>query len=221
MRGSGPEAVLFDLDGTLIDSIELIVASYHHTLAAHGKPAVNDAHWIRGMGVPLRTLLADFAADEAELDALVHTYRDWNESRHDARVRAYPGAVRAVEALAGSGVRLGIVTSKRRGIARRGVEVTGFPDVFEILVGAEDTTRHKPDPDPLHLALGRLGVAPERAVYVGDSPHDLIAGRRAGVRTAAALWGPFERDVLAGASPDLWLEAPEQIERLRPRDRAP
>jgi pyrophosphatase PpaX len=214
MRHPNARAVLFDLDGTLIDSIELIVRSYQHTLREHGKPAIEDGHWIRGMGIPLRTLLADFASDTAELDALVRTYRDWNETRHDDWVKAYPGAVQAVHDLARRGTRLGLVTGKRRGLAFRGVEVTGFPDVFEVVVGAEDTKCHKPDPEPILHALEQLGVAATEATYVGDSPHDLVAGRAAGVRTAAASWGPFSHEELRAVAPDIWLDDPVDVTRL-------
>jgi pyrophosphatase PpaX len=208
------EAYLFDLDGTLIDSIGLIRASFDHTLAAHGLPALSHEAWLEGLGRPLAWQFGTLVEDPAEIEALIQTYRTHNLAHHDALVTAYPGAVRAVEQLAQSGARLGIVTSKIHHSARRGLALCGFGELFEVVVAMDDVQRHKPDPEPARCALERLGVEAERALMIGDSPHDLRCGRAAGTRTAAVGWGPFPRERLVRENPDHWLTTFADLEAL-------
>jgi pyrophosphatase PpaX len=224
------EAVLFDLDGTLIDSIRLILDSFHHTLRAHGKPPQSDAELLVHVGTPLATHLAHYSsrsgtasaveASAGEVQAMVDTYRAWNHAQHDQLVRAFDGAVAAVDTLAALGFPLGVVTSKQRTSAVRGLEVAwycrqpGDLAPFQLLVGADDVLKHKPDPLPLLVALQRLGVPPSRAAYVGDSPHDLAAARAAGMSAVAVGWGPFGRPALAAVGYDHWVERPLDLVRL-------
>src|SRR5689334_20815686 len=151
------QAVLFDLDGTLIDSIGLIVESFHHTMAAFELPAQPDHVWLAGIGTPLRGCLAPYARDEAMLDALLDTYRAYNIDNHDARVRAYPGARESVHALAAAGIRLAVVTSKNRTGTQRGLRAAGLSSVLEVLVCADDVTNHKPHREPVDRAMALLG----------------------------------------------------------------
>jgi pyrophosphatase PpaX len=111
------------------------------------------------------------------------------------------------------GAVLAVVTSKATPTAHRGLRVCGLDAVFREVIGWHDVQNHKPHPEPVLTALARLDLAadPEAVVYIGDSPHDLHAGRAAGVSTAAASWGPFPRAALAEASPDHWLEAPAAV----------
>jgi pyrophosphatase PpaX len=206
--------VLFDLDGTLIDSIGLILESFHHTLAALGLPPQPDEVYLAGVGTPLRDQLGAWAKDEAMLDALVETYRAHYVANHDGRVRAYPGAAEAVRALGGAGVRLGVVTSKNRQGTRRGLRAAGIEDAIEVLVCADDVERAKPHRDPVDRAVALLGAQREATLFVGDSVHDMLSGRAAEVRTGAALWGPFGREHLLPAEPSHWLPVPEDVVRL-------
>jgi pyrophosphatase PpaX len=183
--------VLFDLDGTLIDSIELILASYRHTMAAHGYPEVPDSEWLRGVGTPLRTQLGQWATTQEQLEALVATYRSYNLAHHDRMVRAFPQVPVIVEGLRARQIRTGLVTSKNREGARRGLTLAGLMDHIEIMVCADDVIRAKPDPEPVIRAVELLGADPGSTLFVGDSIHDLTSGRAAGVLTGAVLWGPF------------------------------
>jgi pyrophosphatase PpaX len=209
--------LLFDLDGTLIDSIPLILASFRHTLVEHLGAAPSDAELVAGIGTPLRTQLARYTPDSALVEALFRTYKAHNEAHHDAAVRAFDGVHTAVAALRDAGRTLGVVTSKARPMALRGLEVCGLAPYFSVVVALEDSTRHKPEPDPVERALAHLGASAHAAVYVGDSPHDLLAGRRAGVETAAAAWGPFSAATLRAEAPDLWFEGPADLLRLLER----
>ncbi|HEY8105206.1 MAG TPA: HAD-IA family hydrolase [Gemmatimonadales bacterium] len=208
------DTFLFDLDGTLIDSVQLILDSYHHTLAAHGLPPRSDAHWLAGVGTPLTAQLADWKDDAGTMEALIETYREYNLANHDRMVRDFPGVVAAVRAIRARGRKTGLVTSKNRRGALRGLKLVGLDDTMDVLVCADDVTNPKPHPEPVEKAVSLLAADPGRTVYVGDSIHDLVSGRGAGVRTAAVLWGPFTRSQLEPAQPDFWLERPEQLVSL-------
>ena len=198
-------AILFDFDGTLVDSIELILESYRHTMRVHRGDAMSDALWLEGLGTPLRVQFRSFTDDPAEVDAMIATYREWNLANHDRMVRAYPGALETVQALKQAGARMGIVTSKNLGGLNRGLTLCGFDGLFDSLITSDMMEASKPDPAPVHAALEQLGARPAEALMVGDSPHDVAAGRNAGTRTAACLWGPFDRARLAQERPDHWL----------------
>ena len=129
-----------------------------------------------------------------------------------ARMRErLPGAVETVGELARRGYRLAIVTSRRRRATLRGLQLCGLVEHFEVIVTPEDVTEAKPHPEPVLFALDRLGVAPDEALFVGDSPHDVAAGRGAGTRTAGALWGPFPRAALEMARPDALLTVQQDV----------
>ena len=129
-------------------------------------------------------------------------------------VSAFPGAVDAVSTLKQQGARLGIVTSKNRHGVERGLALCGFDGLFDEIVTSDDLEASKPDPAPVLVALARLDALAPSALFVGDSPHDIAAGRDAGTRTAACLWGPFERDVLAAERPDYWLSTFQELAAL-------
>ena len=205
------DTYLFDLDGTLIDSLELILNSYRHTLTVHRGVAPADEIWISGIGTPLRTQLAPHAEDAEEIERMVDTFREYNFAHHDALIRPFPGIPDAVRALKTNGNVLGIVTSKARKGTLKGLHACGLEGLFGAIVTADDVDKHKPNPEPVLLALELLNAAADRTVFIGDSRFDLAAGRDAGVRTAAALWGPFERCDLEPYNPDYWLGTPEDI----------
>jgi pyrophosphatase PpaX len=207
-------AVLFDFDGTLVDSIHLIIESYHHTMRVHGLDPRPDAFWIAGLGTPLRVQFRHFTDDEEEVQRLIATYRDWNLSHHDAMVTAFPSALAAVRTLKAQGARLGIVTSKNRLALQRGLDLCGFDGLFDVLVTSDDPVESKPSPEPVLAALTQLGAVPTDALLVGDSPHDIASGREAGATTAACLWGPFTKDQLAAERPNHWLAGFPDLLRL-------
>lgn len=204
-------AYLFDLDGTLLNSIELILRSFHHTARIHGRPERSDAYWLAGIGTPLRVQLNKMASSRDELDKMLDTYRSYNLQRHDEMAAAYPGIVDVVKTLYRENAELALVTSKLSYGANKGLRLLGLEDEFSIRICADDVVRGKPDPEPVLKALAALDASPSEAVFIGDSEHDIEAGRSAGVQTAAVSWGPFPREALEAAGPSYWIETPEQI----------
>jgi pyrophosphatase PpaX len=205
------QTVLFDLDGTLIDSIRLILDSYHHTLTQHNLPARSDEEWLRGVGTPLHVQFSQWHDSPEMLEAMIATYREFNLKHHDRMVTVYPGVVEAVRQIKSSGIQTGLVTSKNRQGALRGLALVGLEALMDVMVCADEVSNPKPHPEPVEKAVALLGADPARTVYVGDSIHDMHSGRAAGVKTAAALWGPFGRSHLESAGPDYWLEKPEDL----------
>ncbi len=203
--------VLFDLDGTLLDSVQLILDSYHHTLAVHGLAAESDEFFLAGIGTPLWVQFRKWADDEDLLAKMIATYRAYNLEHHDRAVTPYPGVVDMVHAVRSAGFRTGLVTSKNRSGAFRGLGVAGLTELMEVIVAADDVENPKPHPEPIHSALKQLGEPTSSAIFVGDSLHDMESGRAAHIRTGAVLWGPFGRDHLAPSAPDHWLESPADL----------
>jgi pyrophosphatase PpaX len=198
-------AALFDLDGTLIDSIALLLASMRHAFVGFAGDHPTDADWIAGIGTPLWLQLAAYARGEEEVTQLRDRYREFQVEHHDRMVRAFPGTASTLALLEARGIAMALVTSKMDAGAHRSLAHTSLARYLPVVIGADSVTKHKPDPEPVLVALDRLGVSPETAVFVGDSPHDIAAGNAAGVATVAALWGPFSREQLAVARPAHWL----------------
>lgn len=204
--------VLFDLDGTLADTVGLILHCYRHTMEVHLGRALPDERWLATIGRPLRDQMLDFCEGPDEAEAMIRTYVAHQREVHDGMVRPFPGACDLLDELAGRGVRLGVVTSKRREMAERTLDRCGLRGAVEVLVGADDVRHGKPDPEPVVRALDALGdAAPGDAVFVGDSPYDLRAGRAAGVATAGVLWGPFDEEALRRDSPDHLVGSVEEL----------
>jgi pyrophosphatase PpaX len=202
-------AVLFDLDGTLLDTIALILSSFQHaTTTVLGEPLPDDV-LLRNVGVPLAVQMAEFDPERAE--ELLAVYRAHNGEHHDRLVEAYPGVAEVVAAIDDAGMPMAVVTSKSRHLAERGLTITGLRGRFPVLVACEDTEEHKPDPAPLILAADTLGVDLRYCVYVGDSPHDVRAARDGGAIAIGATWGVSSAAELAAAGPDFVIDSIDEL----------
>jgi pyrophosphatase PpaX len=209
-----PLAVLFDLDGTLIDSIELILNSARHAFRDRSGHVPDDAEWRRLIGMPLEASFRRYASDDADVAALLAKYREYQLANHDRLVKCYDEVVETVDFIRAAGHPVAIVTSKTTTMTRRGLDVSGLGAHFDMIIGCDVCERHKPDPQPVQIALQRLGYAPDEAVFVGDSVYDMLAGNAAGVTTIAALWGPFTREDLAASQPAHYLKRMGDLPRL-------
>jgi pyrophosphatase PpaX len=205
----GFDPVVFDLDGTVVDTVELIVESFRFATRTVLEEELPDAVILAGVGQPLMAQMKRLSKTRAQ--ALYDTYREYNHRRHDELIRGYEGVSEMLDALRAAGRRLGIVTSKSADTTQMAFRAVGLREHFEVVVTASDTIEHKPSPAPLLLCLERFGAAAEGSLYVGDSPFDIEAGRAAGMATAAVAWGVFGRDELLAARPDHWLDRPEEL----------
>src|SRR5688572_28897492 len=187
------QTVLFDLDGTLIDSIRLILDSYHHTLTQHKLPARSDEDWLKGVGTPLLAQFSEWREFPETLDAMIATYREYNLKHHDRMVTVYPGVLEAVREIKAAGIATGLVTSKNRQGALRGLKLVGLEALMDVLVCADEVTNPKPHPEPVEKGVALLGADSATTLYVGDSVHDLQSGRSAGVPPSAAWLVRFRR----------------------------
>ena len=195
-------AALFDFDGTLVDTTDLIYQSMRHaTGEVLGREISRDV-LMANVGQPLPRQMELLSAEHAE--ALLDSYRLHNEENHDALIKEFPGVEESLARLKAAGVRVGVVTSKRRFSVDMALKnFPGLGDVVDQWVTMEDTTEHKPRPEPLLKGLELLGNVPrEQAAYVGDSPFDVAAAKAAGVESVAVSWGAFSEDALRAAEPD-------------------
>jgi pyrophosphatase PpaX len=205
MTSSRPFAVLFDLDGTLIDSIGLLLECVHHTFEGR-LPAPTDEEWIAGIGTPLRKQLAEFTTTDEEIEELTQRYRNFQREHHDRLTWAFPGVIETLQELERRGNPMGVVTSKSNEMMDRGLAYVGAIDFMKTRIGMDSCTVHKPEPEPVLVALRELGYQPHEALFIGDSPHDIASGNAAGVTSVAALWGPFTREQLDQQSPSRYLD---------------
>lgn len=207
-------AVLFDMDGTLLDSIDLIVESAVYAYDGREGPRPTRAEWQALIGTSLDSMLARWARDEADVDFLRTRYREFQVENHDRFVRLYDGVEETLRALHARGHPLAIVSSKLDAGIRRSMDYFNLTPLFDAIVGIESTTHHKPHPEPVFFALEQLGVAAHEAVFVGDSPHDVEAAKAAGVRVIAVTWGAYTRDEIAPSGPDAWIERLPDLDGL-------
>ena len=179
---------LFDLDGTVIDTGPLLAESFRHAIRTVLGKTIDDEEMLAYVGGwSLREQMVRLAPDRAQ--ELVEAYRAYNEPRH-ADIEFCSGMCELLVELRAEGVRLGLVTAKRRSTVEIAFRyLPQLEGLFDAIVCAEDTERHKPDPEPLFLALRRLGGELGKAAYVGDSPFDVEAAKAAGLRAIAVTWG--------------------------------
>jgi pyrophosphatase PpaX len=197
-------AALFDFDGTLVDTTELIYQSMRHaTREVLGREDLAREVLLANVGQPLPRQM-ELLAENQRVEDLLQSYRLHNEEHHDALIREFPGIEGSLARLRAGGVEIAVVTSKRRSSVQMALEsFPGLGRVVNRFVTMEDTTEHKPHPEPLLKGLELLGGVPgEEAAYVGDSPFDVAAARAAGLTSVAVSWGAFSEDALREAGPD-------------------
>jgi pyrophosphatase PpaX len=220
MAEARPYAVLFDLDGTLIDSIALLLASMKHTFQGRSRKPTDD-EWIEGLGTPLPKQLTPYVESDEDRERLVNRYRTFQHENHDRLMSQYAGVIDTIALLYQRGHPLGVVTSKGNMMMERGLKFIGADDYIEVAIGYDSVHIHKPDPFPVRAALEKLEYQASEAVFVGDSPHDMKSGNDAGVITIAALWGPFRRDQLEPYNPTYFLDDIKDLPPLLDRIAGP
>lgn len=210
------DVVLFDLDGTVLDTYAPILESMRYATKTVFGEALPDSKLVFMVGQPLVTQMQAFAAERGcgseVADELTRVYREYNERDLDEKSFPFPGIPEAIASLKNAGFTVGVVTSKRAVLATKSLKAHGLFDAFACVNGAEDSTAHKPDPDPLLTAAKKLGVSPDRCVYVGDSPYDLQAAHAANMPCVGVTWGKFfGRDILLEQMPSVLIASPEEL----------
>ncbi len=202
--------ILFDLDGTVIDSGAIILASMRHATREVLGLEYSDEELMKTVGGPgLVAQMEAIAPEHAE--RLVDVYRAHNLPLHDT-LEACVGMEAVLVRLHEEGRTLGIVTAKWRATAELAFATVPLGHLFATIVGGDETERHKPDPEPLLLAAERLGVEPAAAAYVGDSPFDVRAAKAAGMYSVAVTWGRIhDRARLEAEEPDAIADTAEEL----------
>ncbi|MGO1060558.1 pyrophosphatase PpaX [Planococcus sp. FY231025] len=196
--------LLFDFDGTLLDTNELIIQTFQAVLDEHfaGRYAREDIlHFI---GPSLEQTFTSIAPDQVE--ELTGKYRALNKLMHDELVEEYDGVTETLRLLKAQGMKMAIVSTKRNATIRHGLDLMGVSDVFEEIISLDDVENPKPHPEPIHLALERLGASAQESLMIGDNSHDIEGGKNAGVRTAGVAWSIKGEAFLSGFGPDYMLQ---------------
>ena len=203
-----PQTLIFDFDGTLVDSEKVTTDLARPILSRYlGRP-ISD-YEINGLkGKAWKNVFKDWFPGKAGqvYDEIV---KNWNTRKTE--ILAYEGISELLSELESKGIRMGIVSSRETHLICEDLERLSLRSFFETVVGQTDTTRHKPDPDPLLLAAAKMDVERENCIYIGDQPWDIIASRAAGMYSGAALWGEGDLQVLSASSPDYIFHTPLEI----------
>lgn len=199
--------ILFDLDGTLIDSIDLIIKAFENSFEVCLNKKIPREELVRYFGLPLREAMLNYV-EEDKVDELCAAYREFHLQYHDQLIKPFVGVNESLAALQERGIRMAVVTSKKVPMAKRGLEQMGLQPYIDTIIGCDICEYHKPHPEPMQKALGALSLRAEECLCIGDSPFDLQSGRAAGCYgTAAVRYTSFDwQQMLAEGKPDYILE---------------
>jgi pyrophosphatase PpaX len=189
------KAVVFDLDGTLVDSVELITLSFQHAIREVLGREASREEAVQHVGTPLREQMVRISPEHA--DELVAVYREFNHREHDRMLKLYDGILDVLNRLTKAGVSLGLVTSKSRPTTQMAFDLTGIEPYFDATVCCDEAPSNKPSAEPILFCLAGLKAAAKDAAYVGDSPADIQAAHAAEVTAIAVSWGVFDTQALA------------------------
>ncbi|MFB1082323.1 pyrophosphatase PpaX [Jeotgalibacillus sp. JSM ZJ347] len=198
------DTVLFDLDGTLINTNELIISSFMHVMDHYYPGEYSREDVLQFMGPPL---IESFQALNPEkTDEMVNFYRAYNQKVHDELVTPFEGVDETVKELHKRGIKMAIVSTKRHEMVLRGLKLMKLDQYFDVVIGLDDVEHAKPHPEPLNKALKALGSTADQAIMIGDNHHDIEGGHNAGTRTAGVAWTSKGKEHLAAYKPDFMLE---------------
>lgn len=194
------KAVLFDLDGTLIDTNNLVIESFKHTFKEKLNIDVPESEIVMYFGEPLIDTLARYDKENAQL--LYNTYIKYNEAIHDDTAREIVGAKETISDLKSLGIKVGVVTSKRKLIAERGLKLFNLFDKMDVIITPEDTSKHKPEAEPVIKACELLKIQPKEALMIGDSHYDILCGKNAGAKTCLVKYTVLPIDKIMMHKPE-------------------
>ncbi len=198
------DALLFDFDGTLLNTNDLIIETFAHVIDPKFPGRYRREDYVRFIGPTLTESFME--VDPTNIEALLAEYRTWNAEQHDALATEFPHVKEVLHKLKEQGIQLAVVSTKRADALHRGLRLLGITDLFDTIISMDDVTNAKPDPEPVELALKRLGVSKDRALMIGDNSHDIEGGHNAGVRAAGVAWSYKGAAFLQQFQPEYMLE---------------
>ena len=205
--------VIFDLDGTLLNTIDDLAGAGNHVCAAHGWPAHTVDEYKRMVGNGIPKLVRRFAPQGLSEDGLAQALAEFSAyyaAHKEDKTAPYPGVPELLAALKGRRVRLAVLSNKAHALAGPVVEYY-FPGVFDVVQGALPDAPVKPDPTLLRRVMERLEARPENTLFVGDSNVDVLTGKNGGLTVVGVLWGFRDREELEGAGADFVIGRPEEL----------
>jgi len=203
------KAVLFDNDGTLVDTRDILLASMRYTMETVMHEDLTDEELLALVGTPLDAQMVHFAhGDQEKGKELARVYRAHNKVVHDECIKAFEGMPELLAELQNRGIAMGVVTAKLIDLCKHGLDLCGILSYMDVVVTPDTYPEVKPNPGPVLYGCEVLGVKPEECLYVGDSPYDMQAGNAAQCPTAAALWGMFSVEELTQYSPTYMCDDP-------------
>ncbi|MCL1982641.1 MAG: HAD-IA family hydrolase [Clostridiales bacterium] len=195
--------VLFDFDGTVMDTNSVIIGSWQHTFRTIEGKERPVADIVKTFGEPLDHTMAKLFPhmDPGEAVAI---YRSFHYNNFGDMIKLFPGMRELLEALKARGYKLGLVTSRLKKTTMEGLEQYRIKEYFDAVVTCEDTARHKPDPEPVNITLGKLGSKPEESIMLGDTMYDILCAKNAGVKSVLVGWSLAvqEEEKAEGSAPD-------------------
>lgn len=191
---------LFDLDGTLLDTNDLIITSYLHTLEQYFPGKFKEEDVLPFMGPPLVDVF--MGLDPERTEEMVQVYRKFNIEKHDELVKEFDGVYETVQTLHKQGYKMAIVSTKMRDTVIKGLKLTGLDAFFEVIIGMDDVENAKPDPEPLQKAMALLNSRPEESIMIGDNHHDIVGGKNAGTLSCGVAWSLKGKEFLEQYEPD-------------------
>lgn len=198
---------LLDFDGTLANTIDLILATFQYTFKHCLNRQVPEEEIIRTFGLHLAEAMARYASTKEKAVEMCAVYREYNSRSHDQMIKEIPGTKEALEAFHKRGLKMAGVTSKKNAMTRSGLKCCGLDSYISAIVSNEDTAHSKPHPEPMMMACTLLSLNPEECICVGDSPFDLQGGHAAGILTAAVTYTSFSwQDILKAGKPDFTID---------------
>jgi pyrophosphatase PpaX len=197
-------ALLFDFDGTLLDTNELIIQTFQYVLDKNYPGKYKRIDILPFLGPTLHETFD--SVDPENTEALIEEYRAWNKSMHDELSSEFDGVSETLKLLKTAGLKMAIVSTKKKDMVLRGLGLLDVEGVFDEVIAMDDVTKTKPDPEPILLALERLGIKADEALMIGDNYHDIVGGQNAGVRTAGVAWSAKGEVFLQTFNPDYMLQ---------------
>ena len=196
--------LLFDFDGTLLDTNELIIQTFQTVLNSHYPGRFERENILPFLGPTLKDTFDSIDPEKSE--ELIAEYRTWNLANHDAFATEFDGVSETLRQLKSEGYKMAIVSTKRNSMIMKGLRLMSAEDLFDTVIGLDDVQHAKPHPEPLLLAMERLNSTPEESIMIGDNIHDIIGGKNAGVRTAGVAWSLKGEAFIRDLEPDFVLQ---------------